>query len=88
MSLKLTGEFCHDNEEWYHIWRGIDLPVEYWHEEFDKFWPEHSKFSKMCTLIGCFWPKYIILSLKINRGVMFDGTEGYRKFEGKLSCAF
>ena len=30
-------------------------------EEFDKFWPEHSKIPKSCTLIGYFWRKYIIL---------------------------
>ena len=58
------GVLCHDNEEWCKIWRGIDLSVQNWHEEFDKFWPEHSKISKICTLIGCFWPKYIMLELK------------------------
>ena len=72
----------------YQIWRGIDLSVKYWHEEFDKFWPEHSKISKMCTLIGCFWPKYIILSLKINRGVMFDGTEDWWKIWRKIELCF
>ena len=29
-------------EEWCKIWRGIDLSFQNWHEEFDKFWPEHS----------------------------------------------
>ena len=33
-------------------------------EEFDKFWPDHSKISKICTLTGCFWPKYIMFELK------------------------
>ena len=58
------GVLCHDNEESYKIWRGIDLSVQNWQEEFDKFWPEHSKISKIYTLIGCFWPKYIMLELK------------------------
>ena len=58
------GVMCHDNEEWCKNWRGIDLSVQNWHEEFDKFWPEHSKISKSCTLIGCFWPKYIMFELK------------------------
>ena len=35
---------------------------------------EHSKISQMCTLMGCFWPKYIIFELKWYRGVMFDST--------------
>ena len=34
------------------------------HEEFDKFWLEHSKISQICTLIGCFWSKYIMFELK------------------------
>ena len=53
------GVMCHDNEEWYKNWRGIDMYVQNWHEEFDKFWPEHSKISKSCTLMGCFWSKYV-----------------------------
>ena len=31
----LQGVLCHDNEEWYKIWREIDLSVQNWHEEFD-----------------------------------------------------
>ena len=58
------GVLCHENEEWYKIWREIDLSVQNWHEEFDKFWLEHSKISQICTLIGCFWSKYIMFELK------------------------
>ena len=46
-----------------------------WHEEFDEFWLEHSKISKILHLMGCFWPKYIMFELKTYRGVIFDGTE-------------
>ena len=57
------------------------------HEEFNKFWPKHSKNSKICTLMGCFWPKYIMLQLRKYREVMFDGTQDWlKKFEGKLIC--
>ena len=73
------GALCHNNEEWYQIWREIDLSVQNWHEEFDKFWSEHSKISKICTLIGCFWLKYIMFELKKYRVVMFDGTEDWCK---------
>ena len=55
---------CHDNEEWSKIWWGIDLSVQNWHEEFDEFWPEHSKVIKICTLIGYFWPKHTLFELK------------------------
>ena len=63
--LKINrGVMCHDNEEWCKIWKAIDLSVQNWHEEFVKFWPEHSKISKMCTLMGCVRPKYIMFELK------------------------
>ena len=65
---------CYDNEEWCKICEGIDLPVQNWHEVFNKFLPEHSKISKICTLMGCFWPKYIMIHFRKYRGVMFGGT--------------
>ena len=66
---------CHDNEKWYKIWRGIDLSVQNWHEEFHELWPEHSKISKLCTLMGCFWLEYIIAESEKYRRVMLDGTK-------------
>ena len=48
------GVICHGNKKWCKIWRGIDLSIQNWHEEFDEFWPEHSKISKNCSLIGRF----------------------------------
>ena len=77
----------HDNEELYEIW-GIDLLVQNWHEIFDKFWPEHSKISKICTLMGCFWPKHIMFELKKYRGVMFDCTEDWCKIWRKTDLYF
>ena len=65
MGFKIYREvICHDNEEWCNNWRGIDLSVQNWYEKFDEFWPEHSKIFKICTLMGWFWPKHIILELK------------------------
>ena len=61
---------CHENKEWWKIRGGIDLSFQNWHEEFDKFWPKHSKISKICTLIGSFWSKYIMFELKKCRGVI------------------
>ena len=51
-------------EERYKIWNRNDLPFQTWHEEFDKFWPEHSKTSKIWTLMGWFWPRYTMFQLK------------------------
>ena len=58
------GVFCHDNEEWWNIWRGTDLSVQNQHEEFEKFWSEHLKISKIFFLIDCFWTKHIKFELK------------------------
>ena len=55
---------CHDNEEWCKVWRGINLSVQNWLEEFGKFWLEHSKISKLCNLMEYFLPKYIMFQLK------------------------
>ena len=53
----LIGSFCwkyikfqlfHDTEEWCKIWRKTDLLSQKW-QEFDKFWPEHSKVTKIPT---------------------------------------
>ena len=73
------GVICHDNEKRCKIGRGIDLSFQNWHEDFVEFWPEHSEFSKFCTLLGCLWPKYVMFELKKYRGVMFDDTENWCK---------
>ena len=45
--LKIYWEvMCDDNDEWYKVWWGIDLSVQNWLDEFDKFWLEHSKSQK------------------------------------------
>ena len=88
MSLKLIGELCVDIEEWCKTWKGTDSSVQNWHGEFNKFWPEQSKISKMCTFMGCFWPKYIMFELIKYKGVMFDDTEGWYKVWMKTNLRF
>ena len=68
---------CHDNEEWCKIWLEIDGSVQNWHEEFNHFWLQHSKISIICTLMGCFWPRYIMFEHRKYRGVMFDGSQDW-----------
>ena len=46
---------------------------------FDKFWPVHSKVSKIFTLMGSFWAKHKLFELKKYRGVIFRDTEERRK---------
>ena len=68
------GTMSHDTEEWCKIWRKTDFLFQKW-QEFGEFWPEHSKFSKISTLIGSFCAKYITFVLKMYRVVIFHDTE-------------
>ena len=79
---------CYKNEEWYKIWKGIDLSGQNWHEEFNKFWPEYSKISKIWTLMGCSWPKYIMFELRKYSRVMFDGIQDWYKVWRKIDLCF
>ena len=90
MSSKFTGKLCvMTMKKVFEKQLKRNWLVQNWHEEFTKCWPKHSKISKICTLMGCFWPKYIMLQLRKYREVMFDGTQDWlKKFEGKLICCF
>ena len=43
---------------------------------------------KICTLVGSFWPKYIMFELKKYRKVMCDYTEDRCKLWRKVTCSF
>ena len=66
----------------------FDLSLLNWHDKFDEFWPLHSKVSKICTLTGSFWRKYVILELKRHRGVIFYDTEEWWKIWRKTDLWF
>ena len=82
------GVMCYDNEELYNIWKGIDMSVQNWDEELNKFWSKHSKILQICTLMGCLWPKYIMFELRKYREVMFDGTQDWYKIWRKTDLCF
>ena len=79
---------CNDTEERWKIWRGIDLSFKDWHKEFDKCWLDKLKVSKYYTLMGCFWPKYIIIELKRNRGVLSHDNRVWSKTSRKNDLWF
>ena len=56
--------------------------------QFDEFWLEHSNVSKICTLMGSFWTKYIKLELKKYRGAKLHGTEEWCKIWRKTDLWF
>ena len=76
------------NDEWCKIWTEIDWSVQNCHEEFNDFWLQHSKISIICTLMGCFWPKYIMFELSKYRGAMFDDTHDWCRVWRKTDLCF
>ena len=72
---KYRGVIFHDTEQSCKILKKTRLWFGKWHEDFSRFSPELSKISKICTLMSCFWLKYIMFELKKYWGVMFDCTE-------------
>ena len=80
---KNRGVIFNDTEEGYKILKGINMLFENWHEEFDKFWPDHSKVSKTFTVMGSFLAKYILFELQKYRRVIFYDTEELLKFRRK-----
>ena len=70
------------------IWRGIGSSFQSWHKEFDGFWLENLKVSKIYTLMGCFWPKYVIFELKKYRGAIFHDTSVRYKIWRKADLWF
>ena len=54
----------YDNEELSKIWKGIDLSVQNWHRNLTNFDSITEKSQKICTLMGCIWPKYIMFELR------------------------
>ena len=84
---KHRGVIFHETEGGHKISRGIDL-FQNWPKEFEKFWPERSKVSKIFTLMGSFWAKYILFELKKYRGVIFHETEEVYKIWRRIHSLF
>ena len=78
MTMKNDAKF--EEETW--------LVVSKLTPQFDEFWREHLNVSKSCTLMGSFWPKYIMFELKKYRKGMFDGTGDWCKIWSKTDLNF
>ena len=83
------GVVCYGNEELCKVWRGIDLSVQNWPEEFDKFWPKHSKISRKCTFNRLLLIKVNTISAKKSIEELFlTALNIDSKFDRKTTCAF
>ena len=56
--------------------------------KFKEFWHEHSKILRICTLMGCLWPKCIMFELIKYRGIVFDDTKYWCKIWSKTDLCF
>ena len=76
-----------DNEEWCKMWGGIQLPFQNWREDFEEFWREHSKDSKLLLFNGLLMNKgYNVWAKKIRRSYFSWHWKTNVKFEEKLTC--
>ena len=73
----------HDIEDWCKIWRKTDLLFQKW-QEFGKFKSEHSKVSKIFTLIYHVRATYITFDLKSREVLSFMTLKSHVKFEENL----
>ena len=81
------GVTCHDKKEWCEIWKEIDLSFQNWHEEFEKFWPEHSKSLKHMHFNGLLLNKaYNVWDKESTDKLCFMILKSDSKFEEKLIC--
>ena len=62
---KSSGVIFHDTREWCKIWRKTDFCFQKWHEEFEKFSPEHLKVSKLGLWWDSFVQSWTFMSLKL-----------------------
>ena len=84
---KYSRATFHDTKEWCKIWREIYLSFQNWHEEFDKFWPEHSSLKNVHFNDFFSTNVYNVWAKKVQRSCLI-GLKIDAKFEGKLTCAF
>ena len=71
---------------WCKIWS--DLWFGKWHEEFGKFSPEHTKFSKLLLSLDLFIQRRKCMSLKLTGELCVMTMKNDAKFEIELTCHF
>ena len=85
---KYRGVIFNDTEEWCKIERKTDLWFGKWHEEYDKFSPDHLKVSKS----GLWWNLLIqsrkSIRLKFTEELCAITMKNDIKFWEELTCCF
>ena len=65
-----------------------DLLLGKWHEEFGKFWPEHSKVSKLELSWDPFAQSRKCMTLKFTEELCVMTMKNDTKIEEELTCRF
>ena len=85
---KSSGVIFHDTREWCKIWRKTDVCFRKWHEEFQKFSPEHLKVSKL----GLWWDSFVqswkCMSLRFTGELCVMRMKNTAKIEEELTSQF
>ena len=87
--LKKYGKVIfHETRARSKIWGKTDLWFGKWHEEFGKFSPGHSKFSKLGLSLDPFIQSRNCMSLKLKGEFCVTTMNNDAKFEIELTCHF
>ena len=62
---KYRGVILHDTTVWCKVWRKTDFWFGKWHEEFGKYSPEHTQFTKLGLSLDPFIQCRKCMSLKL-----------------------
>ena len=85
---KYKGVMFDSTENWCKIWRKTDFCFQKWHEEFEKFSPEHLKVSKL----GLWWDSFVqswkCMSLRFTGELWFMRMTNGAKIEEELTSQF
>ena len=84
---KVQRSYIHDTEEWYKIWKGINLWFENWHKEFNNF-DLSTRKSQKCSLRCAPFEQVIFSELEKYRRAIFHGTEDWCKIWRKTELQF
>ena len=85
---KYRGAIFHDTRVWCKIWRKVDLWFGKWHKDFDKFSPDHTKFSKLRLSLDPFIQSRKCMSLNLRGKLCVMTMKNDEKFEIELTCYF
>ena len=85
---KYRGAIFHDTRVWRKIWRQADLWFGKLHEEFGKFSPEHTKFSKLGLSLDPYIQSRKCMCLKLSGEFCVMTMKNDAKFEIELTCHF